>query len=524
MATVKAIKYGMKGDDVSNLQTALKNAGYNVDVDGSFGSQTLEAVKQYQQANGLDADGMVGPQTQAKLFGNTSTSTNTSAGTNTGGAGSAASAATINYPTQPTYDQYVAPERVVGDNVNKARAALDAVLAAQPGAYQSKWQAQLDDIIGRILNREAFSYDFNEDALYKQYAEQYMRGGKLAMQDTMGQAAAMTGGYGNSYASTAGNQAYQEYLSQLNAVIPELYGMALDRYQMEGQEMYNQYGLLSDQEAQDYGRYQDSYNKWLAERDYATGVYNTEEDRDYSRYWNDVQLGYQTHNDKEMQEWNEYVTAVQNTQWDKSFAADEEQRGIDNKYRDESMAYAKQQDAILRIDEMIKNGVMPSDEDIAAAGLTPDYVQKMYNAYEDQRTEVTSEKIKAEAMDKIKTYWAAGMEIPKQLQKQAGLSDDDLKALTGSYTASSTTTTKAVTPDVIDKWYSAISDFETEDEVTEYLTKSGLEDENPTLSDYLLDLWLKAHGLGGGTTVDTTVAKGQPKYTGGGGGKIMVRY
>ena len=59
MATVKAIKYGMKGDDVSNLQTSLKNAGYKIDVDGSFGPQTLAAVKQYQHATGLTVDGMV---------------------------------------------------------------------------------------------------------------------------------------------------------------------------------------------------------------------------------------------------------------------------------------------------------------------------------------------------------------------------------------------------------------------------------------------------------------------------------
>ena len=69
MATVKAIKYGMKGDDVANLQTTLKNLGYNLDVDGSFGPQTLAAVKSYQQANGLDVDGMVGPQTTAALYG-----------------------------------------------------------------------------------------------------------------------------------------------------------------------------------------------------------------------------------------------------------------------------------------------------------------------------------------------------------------------------------------------------------------------------------------------------------------------
>ena len=75
MATVNAIKYGMKGDDVSKLQTTLKNAGYNIDVDGSFGPQTLAAVKDYQKSNGLTVDGMVGPQTQAALYGGSSTST-----------------------------------------------------------------------------------------------------------------------------------------------------------------------------------------------------------------------------------------------------------------------------------------------------------------------------------------------------------------------------------------------------------------------------------------------------------------
>jgi peptidoglycan hydrolase-like protein with peptidoglycan-binding domain len=500
MATVKAIKYGMKGDDVSNLQTSLKNAGYNVDVDGSFGPQTLAAVKQYQQANGLDADGMVGPQTQAKLYGNTSTPTNTSAGTNTGGAGSAASAATkVNYPAPPTYDRYVAPERVVSDNVNKAQAALNAVLAAQPGAYQSKWQSQLDDIIGRILNREAFSYDFNEDALYKQYAEQYMRGGKLAMQDTMGQAAAMTGGYGNSYASTAGNQAYQEYLSQLNAVIPELYGMALDRYQMEGQEMYNQYGLLSDQEAQDYGRYQDSYNKWLAERDYATGVYNTEEDRDYSRYMDTVDLGYRTHTDAETREWEEFIAAA-----DKATGA--------------------QKIALDSVYTAIENGVMPSDKDIAVSGLDPHYVQELYNSYEDKATEAASEKTKAEAMDKINMYLAAGMEVPKQLQKQAGLTNDDMAALTANYQ-------NATTEDGWEMKHVPTASFpEMEKEFNDYIDTGDLEGaesyiDHLQLADAISEdqylKWLEIIEKKRAGATDTTVTTQKKQYPSSPGGKII---
>ena len=346
---VKAIKYGMKGDEVTNLQTSLKNAGYNIDVDGSFGPQTLEAVKQYQAANGLTVDGMVGPQTSAVLFGGSSTSGATTTPTTTptttaatGGSGSKASGAApagntnINYPDKPTYEQYEVTPYGESETVLQASAALDAALAAQPGAYQSKWQSQIDDIIGRILNREEFSYDVNEDALYKQYAEQYQRGGKMAMQNTMGQAAAMTGGYGSSYASTAGNQAYQAYLAQLNEVVPELYGMALDRYNAEGQEMYNQYGLLSDAEGQDYARYMDGYNQWLAERDYAASRYDSERDYDYGKYVDDRNFGYQQHTDEQDRAFNEYLTEVNRAQFDAQYAEDVRQYN-------ENMAFDKEQ-------------------------------------------------------------------------------------------------------------------------------------------------------------------------------------
>lgn len=57
----------LQGSDVLRLQEALKAAGYAVDVDGYFGSQTAEIVKEYQKAQGLTVDGIVGPLTLAKL-------------------------------------------------------------------------------------------------------------------------------------------------------------------------------------------------------------------------------------------------------------------------------------------------------------------------------------------------------------------------------------------------------------------------------------------------------------------------
>lgn len=142
------------------------------------------------------------------------------------------------------------------DTVQQAQLTLRNQL--RPGGYQSQWQTQLDDTMKRIMNREKFTYDLNGDALYRQYKDQYITGGKLAMMDTMGQASALTGGYGNSYAQGVGQQAYQGYLQGLNDKIPELYQLALDSYNREGDALMQQYGLLQDREAQDYGMFQDN--------------------------------------------------------------------------------------------------------------------------------------------------------------------------------------------------------------------------------------------------------------------------
>lgn len=111
--------------------------------------------------------------------------------------------------------------------------------------YQSTWQDQLRDTANKIINREKFTYDLNGDALYKQYKDRYIQQGKQAMMDTMGQAAALTGGYGNSYANQVGNQAYQQYLTALNDNVPELWDRAYQVYQGEGDRLLQKYQLAA---------------------------------------------------------------------------------------------------------------------------------------------------------------------------------------------------------------------------------------------------------------------------------------
>ena len=58
----------MEGTDIFKVQKALKNKGFDIKPDGYFGNGTATVVKQFQEKSGIDIDGIVGPNTLAKLF------------------------------------------------------------------------------------------------------------------------------------------------------------------------------------------------------------------------------------------------------------------------------------------------------------------------------------------------------------------------------------------------------------------------------------------------------------------------
>lgn len=176
---------------------------------------------------------------------------------------------------------YTQKEYTESDAVKKWREQMEAHMGTKPAAYTSQWQPQIDSTVNNILNRKDFQYDVNGDALYNMYKDRYTTLGQQAMMDTMGQAAKLTGGYGNSNAQMVGQQAYQGYLQGLTDKIPELAQMAYDRYNQQGQNLYNQYSLLSQQEQNAYNQWLQTYNQWLTERDYNAGRYDTERGYDY---------------------------------------------------------------------------------------------------------------------------------------------------------------------------------------------------------------------------------------------------
>lgn len=308
------VSYGSSGNDVKTLQELLNQNGYSLDVDGVFGSKTQKAVKDYQSKNSLDVDGIVGKNTWGALSGSTSSGSSSS-----GSAAAKTSAADMSF----SYEDYTE-----SDVVKEANSILAQYQANKPGDFAYSGQSDLDAILNDILNRDKFSYDLNADALYQQYADQYATQGKLAMMDTMGQAQAMTGGYGNSYAQSVGQQTYQGYLQQLNEVVPELYQMAYDQYNQEGQDMLNQYGLLSSERDQEYGVYRDQVSDYYTELQRLTENARYLSEAEYNKYLDDLNFRYGVFSDEKSYAYQAERDAVSDEQWEKSFAYQKERDAV----------------------------------------------------------------------------------------------------------------------------------------------------------------------------------------------------
>ncbi len=142
--------------------------------------------------------------------------------------------------------------------------------------YESRNEELIDGIEKQYTER-SFDYDPETDEAYQSYADMMRRNGKTAMTDTVGKASAMTGGYGNSYAVTAGQQTYNNYLSQIDSAQNDFYNQALSRYNAEGDALLGKLNVLQNRESAD---------KTAWEEDYLSDLESAEKDARFGNYAN----------------------------------------------------------------------------------------------------------------------------------------------------------------------------------------------------------------------------------------------
>jgi hypothetical protein len=276
-----------------------------------------------------------------------------------------------------------------GQQAQAAQKTLQQVQAQKPQSYNSKYGAQLDSIMNQIANPEKFKYEFNGDELFKYYADLYTQKGRQASMDAMGQAAALTGGYGNSYAQQVGQQGYEQYLLNLYDRGMDLQNAAYARYQDAQRLPYQQLEALQGMDESEYGRYRDTvgdwerelgraedaaryerefdYNDWQKQQDYYTKLaqienadYQTEQDRQEAI--RQFQLNYDRDVLESDRAYNRDV--LEN---DRAFQEQVRQADLDEQYRRDTLAEQIRQDqrdyerAVLENDRNYNRDVLESD-------------------------------------------------------------------------------------------------------------------------------------------------------------------
>ena len=140
---------------------------------------------------------------------------------------------------------------------------ISYVQIANPGKYSSAYTSQLANARNQLMS---FKYDPMQDARYQALAQVYGAKGNQAAQDTLGDAAALNGGYGTSYAVSAAQQQRNQYNQELASLIPDLEQNAYDR-------MAQNYNLLMDADTTAYQRYRDQVADYQWGKGYDTDIY-----------------------------------------------------------------------------------------------------------------------------------------------------------------------------------------------------------------------------------------------------------
>ncbi len=215
--------------------------------------------------------------------------------------------------------------------------AQTGAVSGGAASYTDPYAERLESALSRLESREPFSYDPESDPVFQSYRDTYRREGDRVAKNTLGEAAALTGGQASTAAVAAASQARDYYNSKAGDVVPELYRLAWQMYQSEQNSLLGEIETLAGLSGAAYDRQTDR----LAQ-DYA--IYKDERDFAYNQY-QDVLSREQT----AAQDW-----------YDRTYDYDK---------LSQSAAQSAEKQAYTRAMAFLNAGVMPTDQMLRAAGL-----------------------------------------------------------------------------------------------------------------------------------------------------------
>lgn len=143
------------------------------------------------------------------------------------------------------------------NNYNATMNAAKAVLQKGVG-YTNKYDNKIESLLDRAENGK-MQYSVTDDPAYKALQNTYVNQGRTAMQNAVGEAVGATGGYGSTVAAAAGQAAYNQSLTDLNAHVADLYDKAANRFNNQQNLLVT---LADSYRQQDAQGWEQAYNEW----------------------------------------------------------------------------------------------------------------------------------------------------------------------------------------------------------------------------------------------------------------------
>lgn len=251
--------------------------------------------------------------------------------------------------------QYIPTGNNYTQELNQLKAQLEEVAAQKPQYSGDKYDTS--SIIDQLTGMDYA--DWTKSDQYKALADRYGAQGQMSMQDVLGQISSRTGGLASSYATTAAQQKYNDYMAQLEEIARQMYSG--DR-----RDLIENLGVMND--ANSVG-----YNRYLNE----LGQYNT----DYSNLY------------------NQYRDLIGDSQWNQNFQYQQNRDSIsdkryDQEYSDSRRDYADSQtatskaDAQNRINAYLAAYGAVADLDpslVSASGYTQSELNTLARYYAEQK-------------------------------------------------------------------------------------------------------------------------------------------
>ena len=155
--------------------------------------------------------------------------------------------------------------------LSNARTELENYEKTRPADYVSQYQPKIKDVMGQLDGMKEFA--------------------KLANQNAQANAAAQTGGYGSSYGTQAGQNAYTATMNNLDNVLNSLQDQSRSEYTAKRTGLESQLSGLQNAEQQDYQNYQKDMANWMDGLQYRQNEYDkasSESSQRTSRWLNGI--------------------------------------------------------------------------------------------------------------------------------------------------------------------------------------------------------------------------------------------